>query len=199
MDPALGRTWLSDRRLLEILYSHTHQVPAAAWREWAGSDEFIAPLCRRLYNLRLADSTRKRLINSALACPSWYSLAALDASTRMVASLVRSGGLRRGHQAACFLDSLFTRAQTEDPKEEKSIPEVYWSVRPAPPTLESDPEEGEQVLLRGTVLIRAQGRLQAGASDLADRAEEVADGSVPLSPELIATAAHRAGPSIPYP
>ncbi len=186
MDPAIGRTWLSDRRLLENLYSHIHQVPAAAWREWAGSDEFIDPLCRRLNNLRLSGNTIKRLISSVFACPSWYPLAALDASSRMVESLVRSGGLRRGHQAARFLDSLFTRTQAEDPKQAKSVPDVYWSVRPAPPDLESDPEEGEQVLLRGTVLIRAKGRLQEGASDSAGQAEEKADSTVPLSPELIA-------------
>ena len=37
MDPATGRRWPTRRHFLEEAYIHTQAVPAAGWREWAGS------------------------------------------------------------------------------------------------------------------------------------------------------------------
>ncbi|HEV8715558.1 MAG TPA: cysteine peptidase family C39 domain-containing protein [Candidatus Binatia bacterium] len=50
MDPATGRRWPTCRRFLGEIYVHTTPVPAPAWREWAGSGEFLSTLRRRLAN-----------------------------------------------------------------------------------------------------------------------------------------------------
>src|SRR5687767_10625763 len=55
MDPARGRDWVSARSFLEQLYVHTHPVPADAWREWAGTDEFLHPLKARIVDLGISD------------------------------------------------------------------------------------------------------------------------------------------------
>jgi hypothetical protein len=64
MDPATGRCWLTSRQLLNELYVHSIPVPAAAWREWAGSEEFLGGLRRRLANLGLSRSGVRRLNQS---------------------------------------------------------------------------------------------------------------------------------------
>ena len=51
MDPAAGRHWMRIETLASSLYQHTTSAPAAAWREWAGSDEAVAALERRLRDL----------------------------------------------------------------------------------------------------------------------------------------------------
>jgi ABC transporter transmembrane region len=108
------------------------------------------------------------------------ALAALDAATRMVAAVVRAGGLQRGRQAARVLERCFQRARDEPLGEGETIPADYWMVRPAPPGL----TDGTQVLLRGAVLVRVRGRpiepLMAGG------VSESPGGPAPLSPELAA-------------
>src|SRR6185295_5450963 len=51
MDPAAGRHWTRVETLLARLYQHKTSAPAAAWREWAGTEEATAALERRLLNL----------------------------------------------------------------------------------------------------------------------------------------------------
>src|SRR5215831_2498513 len=41
MDPAVGRRWTRVETLASTLYQHTTSAPAAAWREWAGSEESV--------------------------------------------------------------------------------------------------------------------------------------------------------------
>jgi predicted double-glycine peptidase len=48
MDPGVGRRWVRTDELLASLYRHAMPVPAAAWRDWAGTPEFIEPLRARL-------------------------------------------------------------------------------------------------------------------------------------------------------
>src|SRR5262249_20732380 len=102
MDPAVGRRWLTGARLLEEVYVHAHRIPAAAWRPWAGSEDFRRPLARRLRDLGLGRGA-EALIQTAAADPGWQSLARLDAAARLVAGLVQSGGIRRGREAATLL------------------------------------------------------------------------------------------------
>ena len=110
MDPAIGRRWLSARQLLDALYVHVTPVPAAAWREWVSTDEFLDVLRRRLAKLGLSRSARGHMVDTALADPSWHACAALDASTRMVDTIVRAGGLRPGRQAARVLAAFFEQS-----------------------------------------------------------------------------------------
>src|ERR1700733_7124456 len=53
MDPAVGRRWVSTARFLSDLYLHQQAVDAADWREYAGSEDFLAPLRRRVHVLRI--------------------------------------------------------------------------------------------------------------------------------------------------
>ena len=139
MDPSTGRRWVTARRFLEDLYIHRTAVPAEAWREWAGSEVSQATLLRRLSSLGIAG---RPLLRDALAGAGWRKVAALDAGVRLVSSLVRSGGVRQGRQAA----RLLARFLAQD----DSIPDEYWSVRP----------HGEEELqLRGAVLVAVRGTL----------------------------------------
>jgi ABC-type bacteriocin/lantibiotic exporter with double-glycine peptidase domain len=137
MDPAVGRRWVPVARFLDDLYVHKMPVPAADWREYAGSRDFLDPLRRRIHRLGLGGD----FVTTANNDPGWQSVAALDAAVRMLESIAKSGAIRRGRETARLLDSFLEKNDT--------IPEHYWSVRP---TLNKD-----QLLLRGAVLVRVLG------------------------------------------
>ena len=163
MDPGVGRRWLPKEEVLANAYEHMMHLPAEAWREWAGSEEFGRGLRRRLE----AIGTGRR--GAALGAwgvgePTWRALATLDAATRLVASLVRAKGIEAGTGAASLVGSLVDGAAA-DPT---VIPARYWSAAAAPAA-----EDGtEQVFARGGVLVRVSGT------------RDVAEGEPPLSPEL---------------
>jgi ABC-type bacteriocin/lantibiotic exporter with double-glycine peptidase domain len=144
MDPATGRRWLTAKRFLEDVYVHSMPVPAADWREWAGSKLSVESLRGRMGTLGVS---RSALLDRALADPGWRGIAALDAAVRMTGALVRTGGLVRGRQAA--------RAIGRFCAHDESIPAGYWSVRPS--------GDG-QVTLRGAVLINIRGLARQAAS-----------------------------------
>lgn len=137
MDPATGRRFVSSGRFLSELYVHQMPVPAADWREYAGTDDFLGPLRHRIRNLQLPET----LLQSAQADPGSRPIAALDAGVRMLESLARSGAIGRGPEAQRALESFL--------QNDESIPEHYWSVRPA--------ADESELLLRGAVLVRALG------------------------------------------
>jgi len=136
MDPAVGRRWVSAARFLSDLYLHQQPVAAEDWREYAGSEDFLAPLRRRLHLIGIDNG---HAVTAALADPGWRSLAALDAAVRMLASLIDSGAIDRGAQSARVLEEFLRHDET--------IPEHYWSVRP----------NGNGLIMRGAVLVRALG------------------------------------------
>ncbi len=157
MDPAVGRRWVTAARLLSDLHVHKQPVAAEDWREYAGSEDFLAPLRRRLHALRINDT---RAIDAATNDPAWRSLARLDAGIRMLEALASCGAIRRGSESARLLETLLANDAT--------IPEHYWSVRPG--------SEGDQLVMRGAVLVRALGPSEQGA---------------PSSPELLAALQQR--------
>ena len=171
MDPATGRRWPTARHFLDTVYVHRLPVPAAGWREWAGTEAFLAPLRRRLADLGLAEGDTSRLVATAVADVRWPALARLDAATRMVGDLVRAGGVKRGAPAASLLKAFLAEAQSGD---DALIPAHCWSVRP--------PAEdgGDTLILKGAVLLRVRG-LQ-----WRDAAQEAAAFPRPASPELAA-------------
>jgi ABC-type bacteriocin/lantibiotic exporter with double-glycine peptidase domain len=160
MDPATGRRWMHSSRFLSEVYLHTMAVPAADWREYAVSKDFLGPLRRRMQNLGITDHG-KPLLASATADSDWKPLAALDAGVRMLDSIVSAGAIRRGDQAARILESFLENSD--------AIPEHYWSVRPA--------SADDQLLLRGAVLVRALGPWPVTSKDAPPP---------PTSPELTA-------------
>ncbi|HEX7331094.1 MAG TPA: ATP-binding cassette domain-containing protein [Pyrinomonadaceae bacterium] len=175
MDPAIGRRWVSCRRFLDELYVHRLAVPAADWREWAGSTEFLSPLRERLNQLRIPSATQNRLIEEATSDKTWRGLAALDATTRLLAAIVRARAINSGTQAARMLEAFTHNAHNEDQNDALTIPPSYWSVRP----VASDSDE-EQLLLRGAVLVRVKG--------VRSKVENVQQ---QLSPELVAALSER--------
>jgi ATP-binding cassette subfamily B protein len=160
MDPAVGRRWLRGRDFLREVYVHAHRVPAAAWREWAATEGFGAPLRRRLELLGLGRAAARRLLETAGGEEGWRPLARLDAATRLAASLLEGGGASRGREAGRLLESLL--APRDGRPEEDLIPESFWSVKPAP----VEPGEEEAVLLRGAVLVGVTGRQAVATATL---------------------------------
>ncbi|MCP4127136.1 MAG: ATP-binding cassette domain-containing protein [Gammaproteobacteria bacterium] len=187
MDPGTGRLWRTHRQFLGELYIHTHPVPVQGWREWAGSEGFCDPLLHRMARTGLDEKYAEQLIENALADPGWYSIAALDASTRMVDALIRADGLDRGSESGKVLESFFADTCKETPGEMRTIPLPYWSVQ-------LPPEQGEEemLLLKGAVLVRVLGRMEAPFyEEQADEAVEVEEveefeEQARFSPELLA-------------
>ncbi|MCI0489276.1 MAG: cysteine peptidase family C39 domain-containing protein [Blastocatellia bacterium] len=195
MDPATGRRWMSQTDFLKELYIHTFSLPATDWREWAVGEGFLKLLRARLSGVGVSSKAASAIIDSALADEGWRSIAALDAAARMVASIVRAGGLRRGRQAESLIAALFERARSEA-NETDVTPENYWMVRPAPSESDGQPQYperrggGSSVQMRGAVLVSVSGR-RAADEQYPDRKEgdnEGREGSSrpPLSPELAA-------------
>ncbi len=147
MDPATGRKWISGERLLDDAYIHESVVDAAYWREWAGSPAFLEPLGSRLSALGLERTTIAERIGAASTDEGWRKLATLDAATRAVTAIVRSGGLARGTECLRVLDALVENADGA------AIPAGCWSVKPA----EAGPEGQERVAASGIVLVRVNG------------------------------------------
>ncbi|MCG8461844.1 MAG: cysteine peptidase family C39 domain-containing protein, partial [Holophagales bacterium] len=189
MDPAKGRRFLRRRAFLRELYRHTMEVPAAAWREWAGSSEARRAWRSRLELLGARGS--EALVDDALRDPSWRTIAALDAATRMVASLVECGALARGQGAARVLRSLLERADPGPAETGGSggIPDHYWSVRPP----EEKCDEAEMLELRGAVLVRVRGRRSEPPD--AEGTVKGEAGAGPMSAELAAAVTETADAS----
>lgn len=130
MDPGAGRRWLTARQLQAEMHVHTATVPIAEWREWAASADFMDPLRERLGIIGADAAAVEDLVAEASADPGWHSIAALDASTRLVQSLIDNKGIRRGSEAVHVLRGLIREAQ-ENPSAERSeklIPGPFWSV-----------------------------------------------------------------------
>jgi ABC-type bacteriocin/lantibiotic exporter with double-glycine peptidase domain len=170
MDPAAGRHWTRISTLLSHLYQHTTSVPAAGWREWAGSEEAVATFERRLLNL---GATQARvLVARALEDPGYLSIARLDAACRAAEAMIRAGAVRRGRTAAGLLQSMIAK----DDSGEVPIPAAYWSARP-------NPEVEGELSMTGAVLMRVRGWRDASrAGEDAPRAVLASD----LATELVA-------------
>jgi ABC-type bacteriocin/lantibiotic exporter with double-glycine peptidase domain len=152
MDPAVGRRWPRSDELAEELYLHTMPVPAAAWREWAASEDFLRPLAARLAALGVKPDGRRRWIDLALADASWRGAGTLDAAVRMVAALLAARAVRRGREAESVLETLVAE-EAAAPVPQGTVPAAFWTVHPH--------EEHGQVLLRGAVLVRVRGTHEA--------------------------------------
>jgi ATP-binding cassette subfamily B protein len=138
MDPAVGRRWLTIKRFLSDVYVHSMSVRASHWREWVGMGSSVESLRGRMRHVGIRN---EKLLADALADPDWRPIATVDAALRMTEALVRSGGLRPGTQVE--------RAVNRACQNAGSIPPHYWSVR-------ADNEGGNQVRMRGAVLIHVR-------------------------------------------
>ncbi len=171
MDPSVGRRWMTVRELVGQLYLHRMTVPAPEWRAWAGTDECLRPMVRRLRTLGIGRAAVQRALDAAIADPGWRSLATLDAAIRMVQALIDAGGLDAGAEAGQVMERLTAQIRA-DPTQAALIPERFWSVRPA-----ADADDGGvRVAVTGAVLVRCRGRraVPAAAGTAVPLAEAVA-------------------------
>jgi ABC-type bacteriocin/lantibiotic exporter with double-glycine peptidase domain len=184
MDPALGRRWLSSASFAKDLFAHQQSVSGADWREWAASPEFLDPLRERMRMAGLSKAARDRLIERALADPGWFPIATLDASTRLVQSVVTGGGIRRGLDSMKLLAALFQQTCENVDDIYAIIPQAYWSAAPDPDSA----EYGElRLLLRGAVVLKISAR-QPSAAPAHDAEPRPA-----MSPELAAALSEKPG------
>lgn len=165
MDPARGRLWLHRSTLLNQLISHSMPVTASDWGHWARTDDFIAPLQRRLVRLGVARARANAAIARAAGQDGWQPLATLDAAARMVASFQQAGTLPGRASWAAVSQMVDLAGAADNPT--RVIPEPYWSARG---TFE---ETAARIIIRGAVLARVKGRhmtlrRQAGAAETPD-------------------------------
>lgn len=152
MDPAAGRQWVSCARFLEQAYVHHLTVPASAWREWAGSEEFIRPLSHRLSAIGIRRDVIQGLIDEGLRDANWQTLARLDAATRMMSGVVRHG--RVGPRAASHLLEAMLSGDGRKWYGDTTIPDRHWSVRAAA----TEPTGQVRLVASGAVVVRARAR-----------------------------------------
>lgn len=139
MDPAVGRYTRSERAVVSQLHVHEMEVPAEAWREWAGSDELCAPLRRRLRSLQIASA--EAMLAVALEDRGWSGLATLDAAARAAQALVTAGVIATGSETSAVVDALVRAPEAIAPE--------LWSARAT--------DEPAMVRIRGAVVVRARG------------------------------------------
>jgi len=156
MDPARGRRWVRREAFLRDVLVHTMPVPAEAFREFAGSEGFTAPLARHLGALGVGDGPAR--IARALEDPGWRGIAALDGAVRTVAALAAAGAVARGAEAARLVETL-AAGPAGDPH--AGAPSIYATASDAPPA-----EDGTaQVTIRGAVILRVSGATPLAAAE----------------------------------
>jgi len=155
MDPGSGRRWTTCEHFLPELYLHSQSVPAKAWRDWAGTENFLGPLRERMDAIGVSGGSASRLIDTALADTGWRALATLDAATRMAQALRRTGAIDK-LSAERLLASLAVNPGM--------IPTAYWSASPDPHSPSGVPGEPENLLMTGAVLVQVRGTRAAAAN-----------------------------------
>ncbi len=163
MDPATGRRWSTQSEFANELHVHEMPVPVEAWCEWAAAEDFQVVLRVRLAELGFGAGRAARLVASAAGEVGWRPIAALDAAARMVATVVRGNGLRRGKEAASAVEAFYERARDESAEPTAILPAECWTVRPA--------QAGDaNLVLRGAVLVSI-----AGVRERSEAEEDVAE------------------------
>jgi ATP-binding cassette subfamily B protein len=166
-DPAVGRRWVQGKRFLEEeVLCHPVELPAEAFRDWAGTGAFTRPLVERLRAIGVGGSAEV-LVEEALRDGSWRGIAALDAATRF------AGRTLDPRVGAAHAEAL-VRALTQRPE---LIPPAAWTAR-----LAAGDGEGAVVTVRGAVVITAR------------ESRETKGPSTGASPELLAARAPSVGP-----
>lgn len=176
MDPATGRRWVTVARLLEETFVHSAPIAADSFREWAHSDAFVGALRARLRRLG-CEKELEEALGAALSDPGWRAMATLDAAIRMTQAVVTGGGIARGREASRVVVTLARAAAGAEAGAAARIPETYFTARPVPAG--GSEAAGEEVLLRGAVLVRVRRKSKAATAD--------PDASfAPSSPDLVA-------------
>ena len=131
MDPAAGRVWINRSRFLDSVYIHEQPGPRSAWEQWSQTEAFTSVLERRIRALKIQ-------------LDIWHDRAHLDAALRLAEALVAAKRLKRGAEAEELLG--LCKANPEQ------IPAKFWTAR--------NMDSGEEMLLRGVVLLKASGPVE---------------------------------------
>ncbi|ESS73876.1 lipid A export ATP-binding/permease protein MsbA [Methyloglobulus morosus KoM1] len=174
MDPAMGRRWVTCQRFAEEIFRHEFPVQAQDWLEWAASDEFLKPLAQRISLLGATKEKVTAVLNQARQESDWFGWAKLDASVRLVHSIVEAGGIPAGNQAVKLMDTLL--GQIDKNAIYKTIPRSYWSVMPPLSEGESD----EKLVLSGAVLLQ----IKAKNPEITPALTKETTGQEPLATEI---------------
>lgn len=150
MDPMIGRRWMHHRDLIGALYDHRTTIPAATWREWAGTEACVGPLGSRLDRLGVPRAIAARLVADALSDASWQGLATLDALIRVAESAAAHGGPSIGREVAGLVAGF---AEEGLAAQRAWIPRRFFRATAASDDRDADLE------LRGAVLLTAAGRV----------------------------------------
>ncbi|MEZ4678297.1 MAG: cysteine peptidase family C39 domain-containing protein [Caldilineaceae bacterium] len=157
MDPATGRRWRSHQRFLAEVYRHTVPFSADNWRAWAATEGFLSPLRQRLHALDIPQATATKLLDAVTADTGWRGFATLDATVRMVTSLVHAKGVERGKETTRLVNEFFDQAHQDTQQSQTVIPEPFWTVRALPGMLYNQSDEAGMLLMRGAVLLKISG------------------------------------------
>lgn len=183
MDPAIGRRWVRIKAFEAELLRHTQSVDAEDWREWAATGDFINPLTARMKALGISERKIEGLLAGALDDPRWFPMAALDASVRLVQSMVTGKGIKHGAEAAKVIFALFRDTLKSTADIHAYIPATYWSASTDPASIDAP---RRRLLVKGAVLLTIKGvRETAGAVRL-DGPDPSPELPPELSPELAA-------------
>lgn len=156
MDPAVGRRWMTLRQFQQDIHEHAADVEVHEWRDWAVTDDFLGPLRERLRRIGADSSTIEELIGRAVAGSDWHPLAAVDAATRLVQSLIDTRGIRPGREAEGVLQGLARDAaeSRRAGRTDSLIPDPFWSVLVKSP---ATAESGELLRVKGAVVLSVSG------------------------------------------
>jgi ATP-binding cassette subfamily B protein len=173
MDPGRGRVWMRDKALLDHVALPTLMLPKSRWRAWAGGPDFAGPLRAKMRAVGVGSAKTEALLASANADETVTSLAALDAATRMVQSLIDAGALARGEAARQLLTRAF---ETDRVSAKPSIPRPYWICGPGPTP--------NHVAATGAVLLCIEG-VKPDAELLADEEPRPGEPQPGGAPEIL--------------
>ncbi|EPX61714.1 hypothetical protein D187_010333 [Cystobacter fuscus DSM 2262] len=151
MNPASGRHWVTASSILSDVYRHTMDIPVALWFEWA-KDSFSPAFAQRLRSVGIRDP--EAWLSRCASDTSGQTFGALDAALRLVDTLCRAGGIRRGAEAEKLFARYFEEASSNPERAFDLIPEHCWTIRPA----QSESEDGEPaVSITGAVIVQIAG------------------------------------------
>ena len=150
MSPVDGRRWVDRADVQRGLYLHEMPMSPEDWQETSASPEFRDALRVRMVALGVERAAAQALLDKAGADTTWRSIGALDAAIRQLeADPSKAAGDPRARLVAASECAFEKRDSCGlDP-----IPAALWSVQPAPRA-----PEGEQVLVRGAVMLAISGR-----------------------------------------
>jgi ATP-binding cassette subfamily B protein len=163
MDPAIGRIWITQQKLFDMVYPFTQPIKIDIWEHYSKSDTFCLPLIRRISDLNISTSEINRLIDHAQN-NDWQHMAILDASVRILHTIYHSGANFKGDDLEKILTTYYELALNEP--SQQIIPKEYFSVLP-------DSHDSQTLFMKGALLVHIAGKTDRNseADDETDRKE----------------------------